>query len=520
MSALDRVLDALRQRGDVKQRGGEFLALCPAHDDHNPSLNVKAGDDGRVLLCCRSRGCAAVEITRAIGLTPRDLFEGEQVGGKLRFEQRIDRTYDYRDETGKVVFQTVRLHSPKDFRQRHQTPAGSWEWNLNGSPRVPYRLPELLSADLSRPLFIAEGEKDCDNLARCGHIATTNPMGAGKWLKDFAKWFKGRHVILLPDNDDAGEKHAQQVFDSLNGVAASVKIVRLPDLPPKGDFTDWMTARLAEQGESEDLGAIGGELVQYCDAYVDPTTPRSAAVIILDHFRERYRPVFLRGSFIVCEDGAEVTMGVACSVPDSKLIDRLAAAVDAPTYRGGGVNRNALPGFFKTWSKVSWGDLLAELPDEDTAALGGDAPTGEEFRRLVREALLSEVVFGDVIAHQGVTQTERRSLIDWCFKWAKPGPWRAIRSKRCWCKTKDLGGGEIELQVAIRHELFAQVGADRRLREMGSNTFTRRAERYGVGRRSESDRPHGQRAIVLNAEFVADLIANLNDQMPAVAPEG
>jgi integrase len=111
----------------------------------------------------------------------------------------------------------------------------------------------------------------------------------------------------------------------------------------------------------------------------------------------------------------------------------------------------------------------------------------------------------------GATQTERRSLVDWCVKFAKVGPWRAIRSKKCWCKLREVGGGELVLLVAIRHELFAQLKADRRLTEMGAKKFARRAARYGVGRADNGERPHGGRAIVLDQAFVADLAATLPD---------
>jgi len=252
---------------------------------------------------------------------------------------------------------------------------------------------------------------------------------------------------------------------------------------------------------------------------VAPVGPMSGAAVILDHFRERYRPVFRRGNAVVSADGVEVPMNHACAVPDSNLIARLAAASDAPTYQGGGVKRGSLPTFFSTWARVAWGDLLADMPEEDAAQLGTDSPTREEFRRLVREALLSEVVLGDTIGDSNVTQTERRSLIDWCERFAKPGPWRSIRSKQCWCKRVEKGGGEVVLRVAVRHEVFSQLHADRRLSAMGAKTFARRAAAYGVGRTSQDDRPHGRAAIILGDGFVAELVGGTPNDDECDVPE-
>jgi hypothetical protein len=89
---------------------------------------------------------------------------------------------------------------------------------------------------------VVEGEKDADNLARIGVLATCNAGGAGKWTADHAEFLRRRRAIIVPDNDDAGRKHAQQVAQSLNGIAESVRVVELPGLPAKGDASDWLAA--------------------------------------------------------------------------------------------------------------------------------------------------------------------------------------------------------------------------------------------------------------------------------------
>ncbi len=59
---------------DVKRNGDGWMALCPAHADHDPSLSVKEGDAGQVLLHCFA-GCSVESVLDAAGLTWGDLFE-------------------------------------------------------------------------------------------------------------------------------------------------------------------------------------------------------------------------------------------------------------------------------------------------------------------------------------------------------------------------------------------------------------------------------------------------------------
>jgi len=97
-------------------------------------------------------------------------------------------------------------------------------------------------------VYIAEGEKDVDNLRRLGVIATTSPGGAAKpggrskWRPEFARHLAGFDIVILPDTDDAGWAHADTIASSLAGIAASVCVLRLSGLPPKGDVSDWITA--------------------------------------------------------------------------------------------------------------------------------------------------------------------------------------------------------------------------------------------------------------------------------------
>ncbi|RXG65864.1 hypothetical protein ES695_05805, partial [Candidatus Atribacteria bacterium 1244-E10-H5-B2] len=111
-----------------------------------------------------------------------------------------------------------------------------------------------------KPLFIVEGEKDCDNLAGIGVLATTNSGGAGKWKAEYNQYFKDRDVILLPDNDEVGSKHMQEVGKNLKGIAKSIKRLILPGLKKGEDVSDW----LDRGGDLEKLF----ELLKTCPEFI------------------------------------------------------------------------------------------------------------------------------------------------------------------------------------------------------------------------------------------------------------
>lgn len=152
----------------------------------------------------------------------------------------VDKVYAYRDERGQVLFEAVRYRDPKGFSQRVPLGDGKYAYNLGDVRKLLYRLPELIEADPDDLVVIVEGEKDVDRLRALEFIATCNPMGAGKWRPEYSEWLRGRRVAILPDNDQPGRDHAERVARSLEGIAAEVKVVELPNLPEGGDVSDFL----------------------------------------------------------------------------------------------------------------------------------------------------------------------------------------------------------------------------------------------------------------------------------------
>jgi putative DNA primase/helicase len=240
----DPINSVVGRLNGAKRQGHGWIANCPSHNDGKPSLSVSEGNDSRVLLKCFA-GCSPEQIVSAIGLEMRNLFpEGDGWSGKSNNtsqERRIEATYNYCDETGELLYQVVR-YRPKDFRQRRPDGNGGWIWKLDDTRRVLYRLPELLSANADETVLIVEGEKDVEGLRELGLVATTSVAGAEKWRPEYSEYMRGRRVVILPDNDGPGRKHAVQVARTLHGIASSVKIAELPGLPEKGDVSDWLMA--------------------------------------------------------------------------------------------------------------------------------------------------------------------------------------------------------------------------------------------------------------------------------------
>ena len=243
MSTVEAFLERLE---GVKPGGpSQWTARCPAHEDRSPSLSVGTGGDGRVLLTCHA-GCTPAAICDALGITMADLFPRRPGAGTAGGRQQQQAVHNYCDENGVLLWQVVRRRGNdggKKLTQRRPDGNGGWINGVRGVRRVLYRLPDLLEADPSRAVFVAEGETCCDALAAAGLVTTTNPGGAGKWRDEYAHVLQDRRVVVLPDNDAAGRVHAARVADSLRGVAAQVVVLDLPGLAGDGaDVVDWFGA--------------------------------------------------------------------------------------------------------------------------------------------------------------------------------------------------------------------------------------------------------------------------------------
>jgi hypothetical protein len=212
---------------------------CPAHDDRTASLSVSLGKDGETVLMKCHVGCDNREIAKAAGFELRDLFAPRDPSSNGAGQRRIVAAYDYVDAQGAPLFEVVRFE-PKDFRQRRPDGNGGWVWSIKGIEPVLYHLPEIIASD--NAVWVCEGEKDADRLRSLGLIATTAPMGAGKWRQGYTDTLAGREVVLVPHNDEPGRRHMDAVAAQLHDTGCTVTVVNLPGLDDHGDVSDWLDA--------------------------------------------------------------------------------------------------------------------------------------------------------------------------------------------------------------------------------------------------------------------------------------
>jgi hypothetical protein len=321
MSEAERIAKALNGR----KSGRGWIARCPcrnhSHGDKNPSLSIADGDDGRLLLKCfkggefadvmdalrarrlietavsQARGSPFANIVATAARPAPATFSTEETfdvpnaeiaplrRGRAYNSADYERSHIYQDETGTPTLMVTVERRPdgeKSVMQWGRLADGTWDTGASKGPRIPYRLPDLLSLPTA-PVFIPEGEKDVETLEALGHLATTNPGGAGSWHKDLNKYFAGREIFIVPDADDAGEKRVTRLCEELKDVASSIKVVRLPGLEFREkhgeDITDWLGPKHGHTNE-EFI-----ELARRAPAYQPPKEDKQSS-ITLTYFGE------------------------------------------------------------------------------------------------------------------------------------------------------------------------------------------------------------------------------------------
>jgi hypothetical protein len=219
MTALHRILDALREHGStIKEGGATTMAQCPAHDDNNPSLSLRRRNDDRgAILKCHA-GCSHLDVLAALGLTECDLYDDDLVRDALA----PLKTYIY--PNGRKNHRTIGADGKKTFWQE-----GSGDKSL-------------YAADTIKPggaVYLCEGEKAADFLRAMGHTAVAT--GGSQRTCDLDP-LTNCVVMIIADRDDPGRAWARRYAKMLEPVAKLVYILQAKVDVDKADIVEHVTA--------------------------------------------------------------------------------------------------------------------------------------------------------------------------------------------------------------------------------------------------------------------------------------
>ncbi len=240
----------------ARRHQGYWTAKCPAHGDKRPSLSIRKGDKGRVMVRCFS-GCDTKDVLAALGLKFADLYLDEDREAWLQkkreaerlcpsIKQKADRkplgkleaVYRYTNKIGNLVAEKLRYEG-KVFLWRQPKIGGGWNWKVDRESLPIYHLHEVLESPL---VFLCEGEKDADAMRNICHpqaAATTAPNGAKSWKPEYGLCFTGKKVVILPDSDIPGRLYGKQAMRDIKPCARSVVIA---SVAPSKDIFDFLSS--------------------------------------------------------------------------------------------------------------------------------------------------------------------------------------------------------------------------------------------------------------------------------------
>ena len=207
----------------------QALVRCCYHTEETPSLSVQlstglhnckacSGKGDLFNLVMQVRGCdfkAALDYleSRAGIVTTTATARPSSTTSKAtapKVKTRKVATFIYTDAEGRKLYQKERHEPARDGIRSKEFFFSSWDKQGNrqkgySGEHVPYRLHEVAQAPPDAVVYFVEGEGKADLLASWGLVATCLDTGAeSKWKPAYTPYFRGRHVVIVPDNDQAG----------------------------------------------------------------------------------------------------------------------------------------------------------------------------------------------------------------------------------------------------------------------------------------------------------------------------
>ncbi len=251
-----------------ERSGSQYLAPCPVHNDSTPSLAIKDGPDGKVLVRCHA-GCSNANVIAA--LKDMDLWPVSNQdqnyrrpvpspsGGKTPATfHNLESLQSFLEKTGSVRFFHYPLangipwgmgridlsNGKKTFRAWHRGEDGKIVMAKPPVQKLPLYQSDKLPEDKTTPVWIVEGEKCAEALAGLCVPVVSSANGAGSAKHSDWSALDDRPVIIWPDNDLPGQKYRDEVIACLGIRVARLDVVDVKSLEVEEgeDCVDWIVA--------------------------------------------------------------------------------------------------------------------------------------------------------------------------------------------------------------------------------------------------------------------------------------
>jgi len=288
MSIPQKLQDVLCHLREVRQLAdGSWMALCPAHDDTEPSLHVSLKGE-KILLHCFA-GCSLDAICDALHIEPRELFVGDDSsrsepapegltleafarakhleGELLRQAQVTQGVYQgkpavlfrYRDTEGEL----------QAVRYRVALTGDCFRWQKGAEPKKlaygEWWLPQWREKS-KRMVVLVEGESDALTLWQVG-IPAIGIAGANSLSDYHVELLAGFEVVVWQEPDSGGISFARKASELFQ----NVRVIQAPD--GFKDASDLWLRCVAEHGEQ--AKAIFKERVRQLLAQAKPLEPET-----------------------------------------------------------------------------------------------------------------------------------------------------------------------------------------------------------------------------------------------------
>jgi len=286
---MEIIEEVVRLFNNPKKTNKGYLVSCVYHDDSQPSLHISQ-DGNRVLVKCFA-GCpteAILDFINGKGINNFKRLSSDTLNSILGQEKKkpvleFDSSYDYCDESGKLLYQVLKYYEvhedgkrKKTFKYRRPSTKDEyddygveWVYSLEGIRKVPYNLKQVLDQE-NKMILLVEGEKDSLNVIKKGFIGTCFPFGGGdnKWKSEYAQYFHGKDLVLIPDNDKPGWDLCLDIALGVKDIVNNLYFVPLPVKEPKEDITDYFEKYKGSAYSLMELVTNSNPIHNYDNSYI------------------------------------------------------------------------------------------------------------------------------------------------------------------------------------------------------------------------------------------------------------